>query len=190
MAAILLDRDGVINENRDAYVTHWQDFRFVPRSLEALTSLRAMGYRLAVVTNQSAVGRGLLTSAALQEIHERMRAECAASRSEIEAIFVCPHTPEDGCECRKPRPALLRWAMAALGERPASCVAIGDSLADLQAAEAAGVPFVLVRTGKGEETLRDLTPEGLAKVHIVRDLWEARDAVRVHLPPSGRRHAA
>ncbi len=190
MPAVLLDRDGVINENRPDYVTRWQDFRFLPRSLEALAALRLLNARLAVVTNQSAVGRGLLGSRALAEIHRRMLEQCALRGGGIERVFVCAHTPWDGCGCRKPRPGLLLQAMAALGEPPERCIAIGDGHEDLRAADAAGVPFVLVRTGRGEETLRRPDVLQTPPLFIVDDLWEARQAIRAFLDGRGMQAAA
>lgn len=180
MPAVLLDRDGVINENRADYVTRWEDFRFLPRTLEALAALRRLGLRLAVVTNQSAVGRGLLALHTLDEIHRRMLAHCARNGVTIAGVFACPHAPWDGCGCRKPRPGLLLQAMAALGEPPERCVAIGDSHEDLRAAEAAGVPFILVRTGRGEEFLRRLDHHDHSSLLVADDLWEACQALRAH----------
>lgn len=177
MPAVLLDRDGVINENRADYVTRWEEFRFLPRSLQALAALRGLGLRLAVVTNQSAVGRGLLAPDALHEIHRRMVASCARGGAAIEGVFACPHAPWDGCDCRKPRPGLLLRALAALGEPAEECVAIGDGVEDLLAARAAGVPFVLVRTGRGEETLRHPEFQAHRPVLVAHDLWEACQAL-------------
>ena len=174
---LLLDRDGVINENRPDYVTRWEDFRFLPRTLEALAALQRLGLRLAIITNQSAVGRGLLKPGALDDIHQRMLAACAESGIVIEAVFVCPHAPGDGCACRKPRPGLLLQAMAALGEPPERCLAIGDGYEDLQAANEAGVPFVLVRTGRGRETARRLNGRASSTL-IVDDLWAVYQALR------------
>ena len=190
MAAVLLDRDGVINKNRDQYVMQWEEFQWLPRSLEAMAALCSAGLRVAVVTNQSAVGRGLMAADMLDEIHERMQAECASNGAAIDGVFACPHTPWDGCECRKPRPGLLLEAMAALDEPLEACVAVGDSLGDLLAAEAAGLPFVLVRTGLGEETVRDLDPREHPMVVVVRDLWEAHRAILAHFDPRCRLRAA
>lgn len=183
MPLALLDRDGVINQNRPGYVTRWEEFRFLPRALEALAALRRLGLRLAVVTNQSAVGRGLLAPGELHQIHRHMLERCARSGAVIEGAFTCPHAPWDGCGCRKPQPGLLLRAMAALGEPPERCVAIGDSAEDLLAAEAAGVPFVLVRTGRGEETLRQLDYHEHPRLVVARDLWEAYQALRADFDP-------
>lgn len=186
MATALLDRDGVINENRDHYVTRWEDFRFLPRSIDAMTAFRDMGLRLAVITNQSAVGRGLLSQEGLDEIHGLMQSACAANDAVIDAVFACPHAPSDGCGCRKPQPGLLLQAMEQLDERPEACIAIGDSSADLGAAEAVGVPFVLVRTGHGERTLENLEPKQRARLEVARDLWGAIELVRAQFEPSRR----
>ena len=178
MPAVLLDRDGVINENRASYVTRWADFRFLPRSLEALAALRRLGLRLAVVTNQSVVGRGLLARQTLEDIHRRMLAHCARGGITIDGVLTCPHTPWDGCDCRKPQPGLLLRAMAALGEPPERCVAIGDGPEDALAAQAAGVPFALVRTGRGEETLARLDGQLPPPLFVARDLWDASQALQ------------
>ena len=180
MPAVLLDRDGVINENRAHYVTRWEEFRFLPRALDALAALGRLGLRLAVVTNQSAVGRGLMTREDLDEIHRRMIARCAWRGAAIDGVFVCPHLPWQGCGCRKPKPGLLLQALAALGEPPERCVAVGDSADDLLAAKAAGVPFVLVRTGHGEETLRHPSCRQHPPLLVARDLWAASVALRAH----------
>jgi len=177
MPAVLLDRDGVINQHRNDYVTSWEQFRFLPRTLPALAGMRRLGLRVAVVTNQSAVGRGLMTAQALDEIHVRMLARCRDAGGGIDAVFACIHTPWDGCGCRKPRPGLLVDALAGLGERPRDCVVIGDSPEDLRAAHAAGVPFILVRTGRGEETLARARHAGRRPALVVSDLWEAYLAV-------------
>ena len=176
-AMVLLDRDGVINENQPDYVPRWEDFRFLPRALDALAALQQLGLRLAVVTNQSAVGRGLLEPEALDDIHRRMLAACARNGIVIEAVFVCPHAPWDGCACRKPRPGLLLQAMAALREPPERCLAVGDGYEDLLAADEAGVPFVLVRTGRGRDTARRLDGRA-SSLLIVDDLWAVYQALR------------
>jgi len=173
MTAVLLDRDGVINEERPGYVTRWEEFRFLPGALEAMAALQAADMRLAVITNQSAVGRGLLPAETLDDIHERMVTRCAAGGVAIERVFACRHAPWDGCACRKPRPGLLLQAMAALDERPQSCVAIGDSVEDLLAAQAASVPFVLVRTGRGEQAFRHPASRRHPPILVARDLRAA-----------------
>lgn len=180
MPAVLLDRDGVINEHRHDYVRSWEQFRFLPRSLEALAAMSRAGLRLAVVTNQSAVGRGLVPAATLRRIHQRMLDRCARAGARIEGVFACQHAPAAACPCRKPKPGLLLQAMAALGAQPSECVVIGDGSVDLDAALAAGVPFILVRTGRGHETLARLGPRPPLGVAVADDLWQAQRIVRQH----------
>jgi len=151
--AVLLDRDGVINRNRSDYVKSWDEFEFLPRSLEALRMLAEHGAKVLVVTNQSAVGRGIISPDELERIHARMNEEVEAHGGRIDAILCCPHSPDDGCHCRKPQPGLLREAMERLQLDPRLCYAVGDSLSDLMAARAAGLPFVMVLTGQGRESL-------------------------------------
>ena len=151
--AVLLDRDGVINRNRTDYVKSWDEFEFLPGSLEALRMLAEQGTRVIVVTNQSVVGRGIIPQDELDRIHARMTREVEAHGGRIDAILCCSHSPDDGCLCRKPRPGLLLEAMDRFQLDPNLCYVVGDSLNDLMAARAAGLPFVMVLTGRGRESL-------------------------------------
>jgi D-glycero-D-manno-heptose 1,7-bisphosphate phosphatase len=146
---VFVDRDGVINRNRSDYVKSWAEFRFLPGSLRALAALNASGYRVIVVTNQSAVNRGLMGVEDLDEIHGRMGEIVAANGGRIEAILYCPHRPDEGCGCRKPRPGLFRRAASELRVDLAAAYYIGDSLSDVDAARAAGVRPILVWSGRG-----------------------------------------
>jgi D-glycero-D-manno-heptose 1,7-bisphosphate phosphatase len=145
---VFLDRDGVVNRNRDDYVKCWREFEFLPGSLEALRLLASHGARVIVVTNQSAIGRGIVSREAVDDIHRRMVAEVNAHGGRIEAVLCCPHSPDQGCRCRKPQPGLLLEAMRTFDVNPAASCFVGDSLADLKAAHTAGIPFVMVLTGK------------------------------------------
>ena len=180
MGAVLLDRDGVINEDRPDYVRSWTDFRFLPNALDALAAMSRLGLRLAVVTNQSAVGRGLVTHDELDAIHQRMLEQCGRSGAAIERVFVCPHAPAEGCSCRKPEPGLFTQALAALNERTDGSIAVGDSIDDLLAAKAAGVAFVLVRTGRGEQALRHPACLAHPPAFVAGDLWEVAQALPGH----------
>lgn len=149
-AAVLLDRDGVIIENRDNYVRSWADVSIYPQALEALARLHEAGYPVALVTNQSAVGRGLLSLAEAQQINSRLVGAIERAGGRVEGVYMCPHAPDEGCNCRKPRPALIWQAAEELGLDLSGSVLIGDALSDLEAGQRAGVGWTaLVRTGRG-----------------------------------------
>lgn len=163
LKAVLLDRDGVLNVDRPDCVHDWSEWRWIPGSAEAVGELASLGLRLALVTNQSCVGRGWVTPETLAETHRRMAVRLRECGAELESVHVCPHAPDAGCDCRKPAPGLFHAALAALGLQPEQCLAIGDSTRDHVAAAACGVPTLLVLTGKGarsREALReaDITP--------------------------------
>jgi D-glycero-D-manno-heptose 1,7-bisphosphate phosphatase len=142
--AVFLDRDGVINERRLDHVRSWSEFSFRPDVLEMLPRLASTGAAVVVVTNQSVVGRGLISAAELHDIHGRMVDAIAAAGGHITAVYVCMHAPEDGCDCRKPAPALLFQASRELGISLSESVMIGDELSDVLAAAAADCIPILV----------------------------------------------
>jgi D-glycero-D-manno-heptose 1,7-bisphosphate phosphatase len=152
---IILDRDGVVNRDSEQFIKSPDEWRPIPGSLEAIARLSHAGFRVAVCTNQSGIGRGLFDMATLNAIHNKMHRALALAGGRIDAVFFCPHTGEARCECRKPQPAMLGEAMQRFGAEPATVPCIGDGLRDLQAAEAAGGQPILVLTGKGEKTLRE-----------------------------------
>lgn len=174
MRLVILDRDGVINQDSDHYIKSADEFRPIPGSLAAIARLNRAGYTVAVATNQSGIGRGLFDRDALEAMHAKLRRLLAAEGGEVDRIFICPHTPEDDCDCRKPRPGLLRRIAEHYGTALAGVPAIGDSLRDLQAARAVGARPLLVRTGKGERALAT-GGEALAGVPIYADLAAAVD---------------
>lgn len=162
---VILDRDGVINLDSDAFIKSPDEWVAIPGSLEAIARLNQAGYRVAVASNQSGIGRGLFDMAALNAMHAKMNRQAAAVGGRIDAVFFCPHTAEDHCECRKPKPGLLRMIAERFEIDPAQTPVVGDSLRDLQAGAALGFPTHLVRTGKGEKTLAaDGLPDG-TQVH-------------------------
>ncbi len=142
--AIFLDRDGVINVNRDDYVKSWDEFQFLPNSLAALRLLSSLPVPLIVVTNQSVVGRGIITRAQLDEIHRRMLEVIKQNDARIDAIYVCPHAPWENCSCRKPRPGLLLQAQRDFDLDLSASFLIGDRPSDIQAARAVGVIPILI----------------------------------------------
>ena len=149
-AAIFLDRDGVIIENRNDYVRAWEDVVILPGVLDALAALSHDPRAVVVVTNQSAVGRGLITRPMADDINDRLVAAIRAAGGRVDAVYLCPHTDADGCDCRKPAPGLLRRAAAELGLDLGRSIMIGDALSDVLAGRAAGVGrAALVRTGRG-----------------------------------------
>lgn len=152
---IVLDRDGVINHDSEQFIKSPDEWRPIPGSLEAIARLNHAGYRVVVATNQSGVGRGLFDMGTLNAIHEKMHRALAQVGGRIDAVFFCPHTADSSCECRKPRPGLLREAGRRFNAEMSGVPAIGDGLRDLQAAEAVGAQPMLVLTGKGERTLRE-----------------------------------
>ena len=176
-AAVFLDRDGVIIENRSDYVKSWSEVAFVPGALAGLRALA--GSPLAVVTfsNQSAVGRGIITLAEMQAIHERVLAAVRAAGGRIDGSYLCPHAPHEGCACRKPAPGMLLQAAQELELDLARSWAVGDAVTDLQAARAAGVRGILVRTGRGAEQALRLAACGLEACPVVDDLPAAVELV-------------
>ncbi len=149
MKLVILDRDGTINEDRDDYVKSADEWVPVPGALEAIARLNHAGWHTVVATNQSGLARGLFDMAALNAIHARMNRELGAYGGRIDAVFFCPHGPDDGCRCRKPLPGLFEMIGERYGIDLAETHLVGDSLRDLQAGAAAGSAPHLVRTGKG-----------------------------------------
>ncbi len=152
---IVLDRDGVINQDSDQFIKTPEEWRVVPGSLEAIARLNHAGYRVVVATNQSGIGRGLFDMAMLNTIHEKMHKALAHAGARLDAVFFCPHTADARCDCRKPKPGMLAEIGRRFNMELTGVPCVGDSLRDLQAAEAAGAQPILVLTGKGEKTLRD-----------------------------------
>lgn len=175
MRAIILDRDGVINEDSDAYIKSLDEWRPIPGSIDAIARLAQAGWTIAVCTNQSGIARGLISEATVSAIHDRLRERVRQAGGEIHGIFVCPHGPDADCDCRKPRAGLLLEAARRLGFSLADIPIVGDSERDLQAGALVGGRLMLVRTGKGERTLaRGLT---LAVDGIYEDLAAVVDAL-------------
>lgn len=153
MKLVVLDRDGVINEDSDAFIKNPGEWIPIPGSLEAIARLNFHGFRVVVATNQSGIARGLFSVEDLNAIHARMRREIDRVGGQVDGVLFCPHGPADGCDCRKPLPGLFRQIEERLGMPLQGVFAVGDSRRDLQAAEAVGALPILVRTGKGTRTL-------------------------------------
>lgn len=152
MKLLILDRDGVINEDSDAYIKTLDEWRPIPGSLAAIGRLTAAGYTVVVATNQSGVARGMFDLPTLEAMHAKMDRLLAEHGGRVDRVFFCPHGPTDGCTCRKPRPGLFRQIAEHYGAGLDGVPAIGDSLRDLDAAQAVGARPILVLTGKGLKT--------------------------------------
>ncbi len=171
MKLIILDRDGVINQDSDHYIKSPDEWKPIPGSLEAIATLNRAGYRVVVATNQSGVGRGLFDMAMLNAIHARMHKAVAGAGGRIDAVFYCPHAADAKCACRKPQAGMLLEIAERFDTSLVGVPAIGDSLRDLQAAAAVEALPVLVRTGKGVRTEAEGNlPEG---VRVFDDLAQA-----------------
>lgn len=169
---IILDRDGVINRDSREFVKTTDEWIPLPGSVEAIAELSRAGYTVTVASNQSGLARGLFDRNALRAMHRKLRKLVAVKGGRVDRIVVCPHGPEDGCECRKPRPGLLHRLARYYDSDLAGVPVIGDSLRDLQAAAAAGARPILVRTGNGRKTATSLNGE-LAGTEVFDDLAAA-----------------
>jgi D-glycero-D-manno-heptose 1,7-bisphosphate phosphatase len=150
MKLLILDRDGTLNRNRDDYVASPDEWEALPGALEAVARLNQGGWRVVLATNQSGIGRGLFDMASLNAIHTKMHRQLAAAGARVDAVFFCPHAPEDACACRKPAPGLFVQIGARFGMDLARVPAAGNAVRHVQAAAAAGCPTHLLLTGQSE----------------------------------------
>lgn len=167
--AVFLDRDGTINVERADYVKSIEELVLLAGALEAISGLSRFEIPIVLITNQSAIGRGIVTPEQIADIHAHLHAYVRAAGGRIDAIYLCPHRPDEGCACRKPKPGLLLAAAADFHLDLRRCVFIGDSVTDLGAARAAGCQPVMVRTGRQVQALAQLAAVDLS-VPLVADL--------------------
>jgi D-glycero-D-manno-heptose 1,7-bisphosphate phosphatase len=172
---IILDRDGVINEDSDDYIKSADEWIPIEGSLEAISQLKKAGYTVVIATNQSGLARGLFSAEDLQAIHGKMKQKLAQREAALDGIYFCPHGPDENCHCRKPEPGLLFKIAGEFGVSPGEMIFVGDSLRDIQAAQRAGSQPVLVRSGNGNSTLKKHGPLSGVPVyddlaHFVREL--------------------
>lgn len=153
MKLVILDRDGVINHDSAQFIKSPDEWKPIAGSLEAIALLNQRGYRVALATNQSGIGRGLFDMATLNAIHDKMHKALAQYGGRIEALFYCPHAADANCNCRKPKSGMIEEISKRFGMGLKGVPSVGDSLRDLQASAAFGTQTILVRTGKGEKTL-------------------------------------
>lgn len=152
MKLIILDRDGVINQDSDAFIKTPDEWRPIAGSLEAIARLNQAGFQVVVATNQSGIARGLFSMPMLNTIHQRMHSAAQLAGAEIDAVFFCPHAADDNCDCRKPRPGLFYEIAKRFDVSLKTVPTVGDSLRDLQAGFVAGCSPMLVLSGKGKIT--------------------------------------
>jgi D-glycero-D-manno-heptose 1,7-bisphosphate phosphatase len=174
MQLVILDRDGVINEDSPDHIKSPEEWQPIPGSLEAIAWLKRAGWHVVVATNQSGIARRLYDLDTLVRIHEKMHRAVREAGGQIDAVFFCPHGPEDHCRCRKPAPGLLHDIARRLRIELQGIPAIGDSLRDLQAARAVGAQPILVKTGQGLDTLEQgVEPD----VQVFKNLGSAVEAL-------------
>jgi D-glycero-D-manno-heptose 1,7-bisphosphate phosphatase len=172
---VILDRDGVINLDSAQFIKNPDEWKPIPGSLEAIALLNQAGFRVALATNQSGIGRGLFDMATLNAIHDKMHRALLQFGGRIDALFYCPHTADDHCACRKPKPGMLEDIGQRFSTDLEGVPSVGDSLRDLQASVAVGAQPILVRTGKGEKTL---TEDGMPEnTWVCADLMEAAQRI-------------
>ena len=172
---VALDRDGTVIVERFHHLAEPDEVELIPGAIEGLRELNVLGLGLVVITNQSAVGRGNLDQDRLEAVHQRLRSLLASGGIQLSGIFVCPHTPDDGCFCRKPRPGLLESAARQFGVSPASSFVIGDKASDIECGRRVGATTVLVRTGYGAQVAKEgtATPD-----YTVNSLVEAAEVIQ------------
>jgi D-glycero-D-manno-heptose 1,7-bisphosphate phosphatase len=167
---VILDRDGVINYDSEAYIKSPEEWRPLPGSLEAIAALSKHGRRVVVVSNQSGIGRGLFSEAVLAAIHAKMIGAIEAAGGAVSGVYYCPHLPEDGCACRKPAPGMLEQIARDFRCTLIGVPFVGDKISDVRAAEAVRARPILVRTGSGLAALAALRDR---PIEVYADLAEA-----------------
>jgi D-glycero-D-manno-heptose 1,7-bisphosphate phosphatase len=176
--AIFLDRDGVLIENRTDYIRDWSQVKIIPAAIYALSFTPATNYKIVIVTNQSAIGRGLVPLEHAEEINRRLVRLIQQHGGQVDSVYMCPHKPDDGCSCRKPKPGLLLQAAKELSVDLQRSWMIGDAWSDVQAGQRAGVGHtILLRTGRGPEQLLQPRPEEITSHLIFDNLLLAFDAI-------------
>lgn len=180
---VILDRDGVINRDSDAYVKSVDEFVLIEGSVEAIAELCRQGFTVAVATNQSGLARGYFTERDLTAMHAKMLSAIEQAGGHVSTIAFCPHGPDDHCDCRKPLAGLITTIEETLSLSAKGSVMVGDSLRDLQAGIAKGCHPVLVKTGKGLKTVKKLqllSEPGLENVAIFDNLSQAATYIIQH----------
>jgi D-glycero-D-manno-heptose 1,7-bisphosphate phosphatase len=182
--AIFLDRDGVIIKNRSSYIREWSQVKIFKPALDALVILSKQPYPIVIVTNQSAVGRNLISLSQANEINCRLMLEVEKAGGRIDAVYMCPHLPDANCPCRKPKPGLFYQAAQEMALDLTNSIMIGDALTDIQAARNAGIGQVcLVLTGRGKAQLELAEAAALSPFPVYTNLMTAVEALNGQLTP-------
>ncbi|MDJ0782045.1 MAG: D-glycero-beta-D-manno-heptose 1,7-bisphosphate 7-phosphatase [Desulfosarcinaceae bacterium] len=185
LKVVFLDRDGVINRDSPDYIKSWREFEFISGSLSAMARLTRAGFTLMLISNQSAVGRELISRPGLARLHYRLGIAAAQAGGRIRDIFFCPHLPDSHCHCRKPATGMLQQASAKYGLDLSKSVFVGDSVTDIRCAQAAGCDkSILVLTGNGSIASRDLTRQAPGPDHVAADLAAAAEWILDPSPSS------
>lgn len=171
--AIFLDRDGVINENRVDHVKSWEEFLFLPRSIDAIVALGAVGCRIIVITNQAIINRGLVAAGVIDRIHAKLKHAVARAGGRIDDVYYCPHRPDEHCGCRKPQPGLLTAAARRYRLDLSRSYLVGDSFTDIAAGQSIGCQTILVRTGRGSNSVNSPEAVRFSGYGLADDLWQA-----------------
>lgn len=173
---VFLDRDGVINKDSPDYIKSWAEFHFLPGSVEAIKKLTLNGFAVIIISNQSIINRQMASRRHVEYINDRMKTSIESCGGEIKDIFFCPHTPDDGCDCRKPKPGLIYKAQKKYGINLAASCMVGDSAKDIECARRAGCGCaVLVKSGNAPEAEKILAKKKIFPDHIAQDLCRAAD---------------
>ena len=186
---VILGRDGILNVYREDHVKSPDEWEPIPGALEAVARLNHAGWHTVVATNQAGIGRGMIDMASINTVHQRMMQRLAEVGGRVDAVFFCPHTPEDNCECRKPKPGLMKQIAQRYGIEPRTVPRVGDTLRDLQAARAAGCEPHLVRTGRAAALTDAQVVEIVQQVPMTEGHDDLSDFVdflleRAHVPSS------
>ncbi len=181
---VFLDRDGVINQDSPDYIKTPDAFHFIPKSPEAIALLTRHGFDVILITNQSAIGRKMVTPQVLAAIFDKLKTGVAEAGGHITDIFFCPHAPDAGCDCRKPLPGLINRAIAAYSMDPGHSLMVGDSAKDIECGLSAGcAKNLLVATGNGKKAVKSLADKGIIPDFYGKDLFEAAQWIIQHVKP-------
>lgn len=176
--AIFLDRDGVLIENRSDYIREWSQVKIFPEAIHALSNSAIKNYKVVIVTNQSAIGRGLISLDTAKVINHRLLNLIQQHGGHVDSVYMCPHKPDGGCSCRKPKPGLLLQAAKDLSLDLQCSWMIGDAWSDVQAGQTAGVrQTILVKTGRGRAQLSQFRPDNISNNLVTEDLAQALDVI-------------